>query len=167
MSEQRNNGGPPEGSRVATKEELERVTTTWLACHRASARLGAAISVRVRAIDESELWLASPDLPDEAADVPGPERAAWIGAWERSLSPEQRRERRRAQFGVNYEIISAALLEPRLTPDQVRQQFAGDIVPLANAVLRFSGLLQDEAPEPAQEAEEAARALPPAPVAVE
>lgn len=151
------------GTRIASKEELRQKTRETLTLPRASARLGRPFTVEFRAIDDSEVWLLSPELPEEAETWPEKLdlRQAALKAWETSLTREQRTARRREQYAVNYGVIAAALVDPPMTVVEVQNIIPGDVTFLANRILAFSGI--GVVPPPAMPSD--ADATPDAPLA--
>ncbi|HXG77493.1 MAG TPA: hypothetical protein VNJ53_13085 [Gaiellaceae bacterium] len=148
------NGHLPEGASYLTLELLERAGTMAVRCPATSARLGQDVYVRVRALRRAEyLALLPPPAPEAAqwAALPPEEQRQRVAAWLAGLPWERQLEWRRAHDEVALRIVSAAAVEPKLTPEAAAW-LGEDVDALAQAVLEFSGLL------PAAAATEAAAA---------
>lgn len=151
--------GLPAGAELATKELLRAANIKAVRVPGLSAALGREIYVQVRRLRKADYYAFLPPMPPEVLEATeAADREARYAAWFARLSPDEQGARRRANLAVVYQVLAAAMVEPRVSAEEA-VEYADDADVIATAVLELSGIL-----EPAR-ALESAEALAVAPSA--
>lgn len=110
--------------------------------------------IAVRKISRTEYLSLLPMPPPESVGWSDAEWNAREVAWVRNLPLHLQKARRGEIRDVIYEVVALAAVRPSLTLEQSRR-LANEATVVAEAVLRFSGLLEAKAPaEPGEQEDE-------------